>query len=76
MRSNLDANLANESDGVYTFRLTASCIIKSVILRLNMEMILDFVKFFFMDPDQQSEKRSHIFSNLDAAACQLIATKP
>ena len=72
MRSNLDANLANESDGVYTFRVNGELYHRIGNFEAQNGNDPQFCQIYFMDPDIQSERRLQIFSDLDAATTQVL----
>jgi hypothetical protein len=61
--SNLDANLANESDGVYTFRVDVEFYHRIGSFEAQDRTDPQFYQIYFMDPDS---------FDLDTVAIQII----
>jgi hypothetical protein len=72
MRSKSDANLANKSDGVCTFKLNGELYHRNGNYEAQNGNDPQFCQIYFKEPDIHSERRIQIFSDLDAATTQIL----
>ncbi|KAI9013913.1 hypothetical protein CLU79DRAFT_665192, partial [Phycomyces nitens] len=72
IKANIDENLANRRDGVFTFRVNGTMYHNVGSLRSQNQTTAGFSQIYFCDTNEKLARRATLFSGLDTTTIEMI----